>query len=284
MILVTTKLDGKKLSNEIKEELKTRVHRLQDKGITPCLAVVLVGDDPASHVYIRNKKRAAQKVGVKTLDNVLPASTSENEIIDLIYSLNNDPQVHGILVQLPLPQGINEDRVIQAILPSKDVDGFHPQNIGKLFMNKGELAPCTPNGIMHLLANYDIQLDGKRVVIVGRSKIVGMPMIAMMLNANATVTVTHSHTHNLKEITREADVVIVAVGKAEFLTGDYFKSNAVVIDVGMNRNEAGKLVGDVEAASTADKVAFITPVPGGVGPMTIAMLLKQTIEIAERSI
>ena len=281
---MTTKLDGKKLSNEIKEELKTRVHRLQDKGITPCLAVVLVGDDPASQVYIRNKKRAAQKVGVKTLDNVLPASTSENEIIDLIYSLNNDPQVHGILVQLPLPQGINEDRVIQAILPSKDVDGFHPQNIGKLFMNKGELAPCTPNGIMHLLANYDIQLDGKRVVIVGRSKIVGMPMIAMMLNANATVTVTHSHTHNLKEITREADVVIVAVGKAEFLTGDYFKSNAVVIDVGMNRNEAGKLVGDVEAASTADKVAFMTPVPGGVGPMTIAMLLKQTIEIAERSI
>ncbi|OAQ02133.1 bifunctional 5,10-methylene-tetrahydrofolate dehydrogenase/5,10-methylene-tetrahydrofolate cyclohydrolase [Ligilactobacillus aviarius] len=281
---MTTKLDGKKLSNEIKEELKTRVHRLQDKGITPCLAVILVGDDPASQVYIRNKKRAAQKVGVKTLDNVLPASTSENEIIDLIYSLNNDPQVHGILVQLPLPQGINEDRVIQAILPSKDVDGFHPQNIGKLFMNKGELAPCTPNGIMHLLANYDIQLDGKRVVIVGRSKIVGMPMIAMMLNANATVTVTHSHTHNLKEITREADVVIVAVGKAEFLTGDYFKSNAVVIDVGMNRNEAGKLVGDVEAASTADKVAFITPVPGGVGPMTIAMLLKQTIEIAERSI
>lgn len=281
---MTTKLDGKKLSNEIKEELKTRVHRLQDKGITPCLAVILVGNDPASQVYIRNKKRAAQKVGVKTLDNVLPASTSENEIIDLIYSLNNDPQVHGILVQLPLPQGINEDRVIQAILPSKDVDGFHPQNIGKLFMNKGELAPCTPNGIMHLLANYDIQLDGKRVVIVGRSKIVGMPMIAMMLNANATVTVTHSHTHNLKEITREADVVIVAVGKAEFLTGDYFKSNAVVIDVGMNRNEAGKLVGDVEAASTADKVAFITPVPGGVGPMTIAMLLKQTIEIAERSI
>ena len=281
---MTTKLDGKKLSNEIKEELKTRVHRLQDKGITPCLAVILVGDDPASQVYIRNKKRAAQKVGVKTLDNVLPASTSENEIIDLIYSLNNDPQVHGILVQLPLPQGINEDRVIQAILPSKDVDGFHPQNIGKLFMNKGELAPCTPNGIMHLLANYDIQLDGKRVVIVGRSKIVGMPMIAMMLNANATVTVTHSHTHNLKEITREADVVIVAVGKAEFLTGDYFKPNAVVIDVGMNRNEAGKLVGDVEAASTADKVAFMTPVPGGVGPMTIAMLLKQTIEIAERSI
>ena len=202
----------------------------------------------------------------------------------LIYSLNNDPQVHGILVQLPLPQGINEDRVIQAILPSKDVDGFHPQNIGKLFMNKGELAPCTPNGIMHLLAKYGIQLDGKRVVIVGRSKIVGMPMIAMMLNANATVTVTHSHTRNLKEITREADVVIVAVGKAEFLTGDYFKSNAVVIDVGMNRNEAGKLVGDVEAASTADKVAFMTPVPGGVGPMTIAMLLKQTIEIAERSI
>ena len=281
---MTTKLDGKKLSNEIKEELKERVQRLQDKGITPCLAVVLVGDDPASQVYIRNKKRAAQKVGVKTLDNVLPASTSENEIIDLIYSLNNDPQVHGILVQLPLPQGINEDRVIQAILPSKDVDGFHPQNIGKLFMNKGKLAPCTPNGIMHLLANYDIQLDGKRVVIVGRSKIVGMPMIAMMLNANATVTVTHSHTHNLKEITREADVVIVAVGKAEFLTGDYFKPNAVVIDVGMNRNDAGKLVGDVEAASTADKVAFMTPVPGGVGPMTIAMLLKQTIEIAERSI
>ena len=281
---MTTKLDGKKLSNEIKEELKERVQRLQDKGITPCLAVVLVGDDPASQVYIRNKKRAAQKVGVKTLDNVLPASTSENEIIDLIYSLNNDPQVHGILVQLPLPQGINEDRVIQAILPSKDVDGFHPQNIGKLFMNKGKLAPCTPNGIMHLLANYDIQLDGKRVVIVGRSKIVGMPMIAMMLNANATVTVTHSHTHNLKEITREADVVIVAVGKAEFLTGDYFKPNAVVIDVGMNRNDAGKLVGDVEAVSTADKVAFMTPVPGGVGPMTIAMLLKQTIEIAERSI
>lgn len=281
---MTTKLDGKKLSNEIKETLKERVHGLQEKGVTPCLAVILVGDDPASQVYIRNKKRAAQKVGVKTVDNILPATANEQEIIDLVHKLNADPNIHGILVQLPLPDKINEDRVIQAITPEKDVDGFHPENIGKLFMKRGKLVPCTPNGIMQLLKKYDIQLDGKQVVIVGRSKIVGMPMIAMMLNANATVTVTHSHTKNLKEITQRADIVIVAVGKAEFLTGDYFKKDAVVIDVGMNRNANGKLVGDVEAASTNDKVAFLTPVPGGVGPMTIAMLLLQTIEIAERSI
>lgn len=281
---MTVVLDGKKTSAEITENLKRRVQILQSKGVDPCLAVILVGDDPASKVYIRNKRRAAQKVGVKTVDKILPSTATETEIIDLIKILNNDDQIHGILVQLPLPDSINEDRVIQTILPEKDVDGFHPHNIGKLFMNKGHLFPCTPNGIMHLLSRYNVQLDGKKVVIVGRSKIVGMPMIAMMLNANATVTVAHSHTKNLKQITQGADVVIVAVGKANFLTGDYFNPNAVVVDVGMNRNSDGKLVGDVEFESTIDKVAYLTPVPGGVGPMTIAMLLQQTIEIAERSL
>lgn len=281
---MTVILDGKETSNEITENLKKRVQNLKSKGITPCLAVILVGDDPASQVYIRNKKKAAKKVGVKTVDNILPATATESEIINLIQTLNDNDQIHGILVQLPLPKSINEDRVIQTILPEKDVDGFHPHNIGKLFMNKGHLFPCTPNGIMHLLSRYNVPLDGKKVVIVGRSKIVGMPMIAMMLNANATVTVTHSHTKNLKQITQKADVVIVAVGKANFLTGDYFNSNAVVVDVGMNRNDDGKLVGDVEFDSTIDKVAYLTPVPGGVGPMTIAMLLQQTIEIAERSL
>lgn len=281
---MTVILDGKKTSKEITENLKKRVQNLQLKGITPCLAVILVGDDPASQVYIRNKRKAAKRVGVKTVDNILPSTVTENEIINLIQTLNDNDKIHGILVQLPLPESINEDRVIQAILPEKDVDGFHPYNIGKLFMNKGHLFPCTPNGIMHLLTKYNVSFDGKRVVIVGRSKIVGMPMIAMMLNANATVTVTHSHTKNLKQITREADIVIVAVGKANFLTGDYFNSNAVVVDVGMNRNADGKLVGDVEFNSTKNKVAYLTPVPGGVGPMTIAMLLQQTIEIAERSL
>lgn len=284
MIFVTTKLDGKKLAIKIREDLKKRVENLKKNGIKPCLAVILVGEDPASKVYIRNKKKAAEKVGMETFDKLLPETTTEEELIKLIKKLNNDPKIHGILVQLPLPKTINEQHVMQAIDPAKDADGFHPMNIGKLFMNQAQLIPCTPHGIMKLISEYNIDLTGKNVVIVGRSQIVGMPLIALMMNANATVTVTHSYTQNLVNKTKNADVVITAIGKAEYFDESYFNENAIVVDVGTNRNSEGKLVGDVNYDSVNGKVAYLSPVPGGVGPMTITMLLEQTIQIAERSI
>lgn len=278
---MTTKLDGKALARKLQEELKVKVTQLKQDGIQPCLAVILVGNDSASQVYVRNKKKVAQKLGIKTIDKQLPQTVNESELIDLVTELNQDENIHGILVQLPLPESIDEDLVMRAIDPAKDVDGFHPFNIGKLFMNKGQIVPCTPKGIMRLLAEYQINLDGKKVVIVGRSKIVGMPLIALMLNANATVTVAHSHTKNLKEITRDADIVITAIGQAEFFDMQYFNSDAIIIDVGTNRNEAGKLVGDVKRDAVMDHVAYLSPVPGGVGPMTITMLMEQTIQFAE---
>ena len=278
---MTTKLDGKALAKKLQEELKMKVTQLKQDGIQPCLAVILVGNDPASQVYVRNKKKVAQKLGIKTIDKQLPQTVSESELINLVTELNQDENIHGILVQLPLPESIDEDLVMRAIDPAKDVDGFHPFNIGKLFMNKGQIVPCTPKGIMRLLAEYQINLDGKKVVIVGRSKIVGMPLIALMLNANATVTVAHSHTKNLKEITRDADIVITAIGQAEFFDMQYFNSDAIIIDVGTNRNEAGKLVGDVKRDAVMGHVAYLSPVPGGVGPMTITMLMEQTIQFAE---
>lgn len=278
---MTTKLDGKALARKLQEELKVKVTQLKQDGIQPCLAVILVGNDSASQVYVRNKKKVAQKLGIKTIDKRLPQTVNESELIDLVTELNQDENIHGILVQLPLPESIDEDLVMRAIDPAKDVDGFHPFNIGKLFMNKGQIVPCTPKGIMRLLAEYQINLDGKKVVIVGRSKIVGMPLIALMLNANATVTVAHSHTKNLKEITRDADIVITAIGQAEFFDMQYFNSDAIIIDVGTNRNEAGKLVGDVKRDAVMDHVAYLSPVPGGVGPMTITMLMEQTIQFAE---
>ena len=278
---MTTKLDGKALARKLQEKLKVKVTQLKQDGIQPCLAVILVGNDSASQVYVRNKKKVAQKLGIKTIDKQLPQTVNESELVDLVTELNQDENIHGILVQLPLPESIDEDLVMRAIDPAKDVDGFHPFNIGKLFMNKGQIVPCTPKGIMRLLAEYQINLDGKKVVIVGRSKIVGMPLIALMLNANATVTVAHSHTKNLKEITRDADIVITAIGQAEFFDMRYFNSDAIIIDVGTNRNEAGKLVGDVKRDAVMGHVAYLSPVPGGVGPMTITMLMEQTIQFAE---
>ncbi|WP_157060636.1 bifunctional methylenetetrahydrofolate dehydrogenase/methenyltetrahydrofolate cyclohydrolase FolD [Liquorilactobacillus ghanensis] len=278
------KLDGKKLSQKIAGQLQQRVTKLKARGVSPKLAVILIGDDPASQIYVRNKRRMAKKIGIETSDLRLPVATSEEKLLQIIAELNNDVTVHGILVQLPLPPQINEETIIQAIDPLKDVDGFHPFNMGKLFMGAPYAIPCTPNGIMQLLAEYRIPLAGKKVVIVGRSNIVGRPLAALMINHNATVTVAHSYTKNLFELTRRADILVAAVGKAELFSQTAIKSGAVVIDVGINRNAAGKLVGDIDQIKVADIASYLTPVPGGVGPMTIAMLMKQTVDFAERSV
>lgn len=277
-------MDGKKLAQEVKAELKQRVEELwTSKQIVPRLAVILVGEDPASQVYVRNKRRAAEKIGIKTVDNLLPATVSEADLLDLIYEYNEDPNIHGILVQLPLPAHIDETKVTHAILPSKDVDGFHPVNMGHLFMNMPHSLPCTPRGIMELLAAYGISPAGKEVVIVGRSNIVGRPMVALMLNADATVTVAHSKTKDLRAVTKRADILVVATGRPEMITGADIKPGAVVIDVGVNRLADGHLVGDVQHQTVEGVASYLTPVPGGVGPMTIAMLMKQTVEFAEKS-
>ncbi|WP_283618165.1 bifunctional methylenetetrahydrofolate dehydrogenase/methenyltetrahydrofolate cyclohydrolase FolD [Ligilactobacillus hohenheimensis] len=276
-------LDGRRVAREIRADLKEKVLRLQQRGVVPKLVVILVGNDTGSEVYIRNKKRAAEAIGIETLDVRLPAETSEYDLLKLIAKYNADESIDGILVQLPLPPHINEDTVEREIDPRKDVDGFHPINMGHLFMNEPNSLPCTPRGIMALLAAEKIEVAGKHVVIVGRSNIVGRPMAALMLNHDATVTIAHSHTKDLAVITRQADILIVAVGKPEMITADYVRDGAVVIDVGMNRNAAGKLVGDVAQEEVAQKAGYITPVPGGVGPMTIAMLMQQVVEFAERN-
>ncbi|KRN88669.1 bifunctional methylenetetrahydrofolate dehydrogenase/methenyltetrahydrofolate cyclohydrolase FolD [Ligilactobacillus ceti] len=281
---MTVIMNGNELSKKIKENLRLRATKLKEQNIEPSLVVVLVGEDPASQVYVRNKTRAAEQIGINAIDIRLPETTTEAEILDLIAKYNADETVHGILVQLPLPKHINEDRITQAISPLKDVDGFHPVNMGHLFMNEPLALPCTPHGIMEFFKEYNIDVTGKNAVVIGRSNIVGRPMAALLLNANATVTVTHSRTQNLKEIAREADILVVAIGRGEFVDADYVKEGAVVIDVGMNRNAAGKLVGDVDFASVNGKAGYLTPVPRGVGPMTIAMLMQQTIEFAERSL
>lgn len=281
---MTVIMDGKKLAQEVKAELKQRVEELwTSKQIVPRLAVILVGEDPASQVYVRNKRRAAEKIGIKTVDSLLPATVSEADLLDLIYEYNEDPNIHGILVQLPLPVHIDEAKVTHAILPSKDVDGFHPVNMGHLFMNMPHSLPCTPRGIMELLAAYGISPAGKEVVIVGRSNIVGRPMVALMLNADATVTVAHSKTKDLRAVTKRADILVVATGRPEMITGADIKPGAVVIDVGVNRLADGHLVGDVQHQTVEGVASYLTPVPGGVGPMTIAMLMKQTVEFAEKS-
>lgn len=281
---MTVIMDGKKLAQEIRAQLKQRVAKLHKSyQIVPRLAVILVGDDPASQVYVRNKRRAAEKIGIKTVDTLLPATVTEEELLDLIYEYNEDPNIHGILVQLPLPGHIDEAKITRAILPTKDVDGFHPVNMGHLFMNMPHSLPCTPRGIMELLAAYDISPAGKEVVIVGRSNIVGRPMVALMLNADATVTVAHSKTQNLSDVTKRADILVVATGRPEMISATDIKPGAVVIDVGVNRLEDGRLVGDVDRQSVEGIASYLTPVPGGVGPMTIAMLMKQTVEFAEKS-
>lgn len=271
-------IDGKKISAEIKDELKREVAEWKKKGRETALAVIQVGNDPASSVYVRNKKRACEYIGIGSLNYELPEETTETELLSLIAELNAKKEVGGILVQLPLPAHMDEDKVIRAIDPAKDVDGFHPQNVGALVIGQKGFVSCTPAGIIELLKRSGIKIDGKHCVVVGRSNIVGKPMALLMLRENATVTVAHSHTGNLKEICRRADILIVAIGKNEFITADYVKEGAVVIDVGIHRDADNKLSGDVKFDEVETLASAITPVPGGVGPMTIAMLMNNCVE------
>lgn len=275
---MTQIIDGKRISQEIKDELKEQVAKLKEQGANVSLAVIQVGNDPASCVYVRNKKLACEYIGIQSLSYELPEETTEEELIGLIQKLNEDPSVNGILVQLPVPAHINADRIIQTISPDKDVDGFHPQNVGKLVIGERGFVSCTPAGIIQLLKRSGIEIAGKHCVVIGRSNIVGKPMALLMLRENATVTVAHSKTHNLKEICQNADILIVAIGKPQFITADYVKDGAVVIDVGIHRDENNKLCGDVKYDEVAPKASAITPVPGGVGPMTIAMLMHNCLE------
>jgi methylenetetrahydrofolate dehydrogenase (NADP+)/methenyltetrahydrofolate cyclohydrolase len=271
-------INGKEISAILKDELKEEVSRLKSEGKSCCLAVIQVGNDPASSVYVGNKKKACAYIGIESLSYELPEETSEEELLSLIDRLNKDDQVHGILCQLPLPKHINEDKVIQAISPKKDVDGFHPQNVGALVIGQRGFVSCTPAGIIELLHRSNVEMDGKHCVVVGRSNIVGKPMSLLMLRENATVTVCHSHTKDLKSICKQADILIVAIGKPKFITSEYVKEGAVVIDVGIHRNESNKLCGDVDFDDVCEHTSAITPVPGGVGPMTIAMLMKNCVE------
>lgn len=271
-------IDGKQISKDIKEELKAEVASLAAQGRKCCLAVIQVGNDPASSVYVGNKKKACAYVGIESLAYELPEETTEEELLTIIDKLNKDANVHGILCQLPLPKHINEDHVIKAISPKKDVDGFHPQNVGALVIGEKGFVSCTPAGIIQLLKRSNIEMDGKHCVVVGRSNIVGKPMSLLMLRENATVTICHSHTKNLKEICKEADILIVAIGKPQFIGKEYVKDGAVVIDVGIHRDENNKLCGDVKYDEVEPVASYITPVPGGVGPMTIAMLMHNCVE------
>jgi len=273
-------IDGKKISKDIKDELRAQVELLKKKNVEVTLCVIQVGDDPASTIYVRNKKKACEYVGIKSLAYELPEETSQEQLIDIIHELNERPDINGILVQLPLPKHIDEDKIIQAISPDKDVDGFHPQSVGRLSIGQKGFVSCTPAGVVQLLKRYNFPIEGKECVIVGRSNIVGKPMAMLMLRENATVTVCHSRTKNLAEITKRADILIVAIGKSKFITREYIKDGAIVIDVGMHRDENNKLSGDVDYDDVLDKVSAITPVPGGVGPMTIAMLMYNCVESA----
>ncbi|HGI2732133.1 TPA: bifunctional methylenetetrahydrofolate dehydrogenase/methenyltetrahydrofolate cyclohydrolase [Streptococcus agalactiae] len=282
---MTELIDGKALSQKMQAELGRKVERLKEQhGIIPGLAVILVGDNPASQVYVRNKERSALEAGFKSETLRLSESISQEELIDIIHQYNEDKSIHGILVQLPLPQHINDKKIILAIDPKKDVDGFHPMNTGHLWSGRPMMVPCTPAGIMEMFREYHADLEGKHAVIIGRSNIVGKPMAQLLLDKNATVTLTHSRTRNLSEVTKEADILIVAIGQGHFVTKDFVKEGAVVIDVGMNRDENGKLIGDVVFEQVAEVASMITPVPGGVGPMTITMLLEQTYQAALRSV
>lgn len=271
-------IDGKKISQEIKDELKEKVAAMHAQGQEVTLAVVLVGQDPASCVYVRNKKRACEYIGIRSLSYELAEDTSEEEVLALIDKLNGDKDVNGILVQLPLPKHMDEDKITRAIDPLKDVDGFHPQNVGALSIGLPGFVSCTPAGIIQLLKRSHIDMEGKHCVIVGRSNIVGKPMALLMLRENATVTVTHSKTKDLASVTRQADILIVAIGKKQFITADYVKEGVVVIDVGMHRDENNHLCGDVAYDEVASHCSAITPVPGGVGPLTIAMLMHNCLE------
>lgn len=274
-------IDGKKISGEIKDELKEKVAQLKEKGVEVTLAVIQVGNDPASTVYVGNKKKACVYIGINSLAYELPEETTQEELLDLVRQLNARKDVNGILVQLPLPAHIDEDTVIRTIAPEKDVDGFHPQSVGLLSIGQKGFVSCTPAGIIQLLKRSGIEIDGKECVVVGRSNIVGKPMAMLLIRENGTVTVCHSHTKDLKEVTRRADILVVAIGKRQFITADYVKEGATVIDVGMHRKEDGKLCGDVDFDSVEPVAGAITPVPGGVGPMTIAMLMNNCVSSVE---
>lgn len=275
---MTQIIDGKRISQEIKDELKEKVESLKKEGKEATLAVIQVGNDPASSVYVNNKKKACAYIGIRSLAYELAEETTEDELLALIDQLNKDDSVNGILVQLPVPAHIDEDKIIQAISPKKDVDGFHPENVGKLVIGEPGFISCTPAGIIQLLKRSGIEIAGKNCVVIGRSNIVGKPMALLMLRENATVTVAHSKTQNLKEICKRADILIVAIGKPQFITADYVKEGAVVVDVGIHRDENNKLCGDVKYQDVAPHTQAITPVPGGVGPMTIAMLMNNCVE------
>lgn len=274
-------IDGKKISQQIKDELKDKIEALKANGKTGALAVIQVGEDPASSVYVRNKKNACAYIGIESLAYELPEETSEEALLKLIGELNEKEQVKGILVQLPLPNHICEDKIIQAISPKKDVDGFHPQSVGAMTIGEPGFLSCTPAGVIQLLKRSNVEISGKQCVVIGRSNIVGKPMALLMLRENATVTVTHSRTQNLKEICRQADILIVAMGKPRFIGAEYVKEGAVVIDVGIHRDENNKLCGDVKYEEVQQVASAITPVPGGVGPMTIAMLMSNCVQSIE---
>ena len=275
-------IDGKAIAKAIREELAEKTAAFREKnGFAPGLAVIIVGEDPASQVYVRNKRRACEEVGFYSEAYELPAQTTQEELNALVDRLNADPAIHGILCQLPLPSHLDENEVILRIDPKKDVDAFHPQNVGKIMIGDYSFLPCTPAGVMALLSRSGIEVSGKECVVVGRSNIVGKPQAMLLLHANGTVTICHSRTKNLAEVCRRADILVAAIGKADFFTGDMIKEGAVVIDVGMNRRPDGKLTGDVDFATVAPKASYITPVPGGVGPMTITMLMQNTLTAAK---
>lgn len=274
-------IDGKAVSKKVKEDVKAECEQLKAKGITPGLAVIIVGDDPASQVYVHNKEVACEACGFYSVKYALPAETTQDELNALVDKLNKDDKINGILCQLPLPSHLDDKEVINRIDPLKDVDAFHPVNVGAIMIGDYNYLPCTPSGVMELIHSTGIDVSGKKAVVMGRSNIVGKPMAMLLLHENATVEITHSRTQNLAYITKEADILVAAIGKAKFVKADMVKDGAVVIDVGMNRDENGKLCGDVDFDDVKDKCSFITPVPGGVGPMTIAMLMKNTLTAAK---
>ena len=278
---MTTLIDGKELAKKIRNNLKDEVIELKNKGINPKLAVILVGNDKASKIYVKNKNKACEDVGIEFEEYLLDEDTKMEDLLKLINSLNDNPNIHGILLQSPIPRHLDINLAIDTISPKKDVDGFHPVNVGKLIIGQDTFVSCTPYGIIKMLEEYGIEIEGANAVVIGRSNIVGKPISLCLLNKNATVTICHSKTKNLKEITSKADILIVAIGKAKFVSEDMVKEGATVIDVGINRLDDGKIVGDVDFENVKDKASYITPVPGGVGPMTIAMLMKNVVKAAK---
>ncbi|WP_294771650.1 bifunctional methylenetetrahydrofolate dehydrogenase/methenyltetrahydrofolate cyclohydrolase FolD [uncultured Eubacterium sp.] len=274
-------IDGKAVSLQVKQQVKQECDKLKTKGVTPGLAVIIVGDDPASQVYVRNKEKACEECGFYSVKYALDADTTQSELNALIDKLNKDEKINGILCQLPLPKHLDDKEVINRIDPIKDVDAFHPVNVGAIMIGDYNFLPCTPAGVMELIHSTGVDVTGKKAVVIGRSNIVGKPMAMLLLHENATVEITHSKTIDLKSITKEADILVAAIGRAKFVTADMVKNGAIVIDVGMNRDENGKLCGDVDFENVKDKCSFITPVPGGVGPMTISMLMRNTLTAAK---